>query len=189
MTVFEEAVVFALKAHAGTTRKAEKTPAVLHSLETAAVAGSMTDDPELLAAAVLHDTVEDTPTTLGDLREAFGARVAALVASETEGKRAELPPADSWQLRKAESLEVLKRGSIEVKILWLSDKLSNMRSFYRLWEKEGASLWRRFHQSDPARQAWYYRGIAEYTAELSGTAAWREYVRLVDLVFGGTEKK
>ncbi len=188
MTVLDEAILFAVKAHEGMKRKGSGSPYILHPLETAAIAGTMTDDPEILAAAALHDTVEDTPVSIGEIRAAFGERVAALVASETEDKRADLPPEDTWQIRKAESLEKLKRAGCDTKILWLSDKISNLRSFARLREKEGDAFWRHFHQSDPARQAWYYRSVAECTKELADTAAWREYKALTDRIFEGEKE-
>ncbi len=188
MDLFETALTFAVKAHAGTVRKGGAVPYVLHPLEVAVIAGTLTNDPEVLAAAVLHDTVEDTPTTLSEIENAFGGRVARLVSSETENKRRGVPPEESWQIRKEESLRELKNASDPgVKIIWLSDKLSNMRSFYRMYRREGAKLWERFHQSEPAKQAWYYRTVAEYTGELSGTDAWREYADLTEKVFEGVK--
>lgn len=142
----------------------------------------------MLAAAVLHDTVEDTPTTIEDIRSRFGERVASLVASETEDKRADMPPWESWLIRKTESLAVLRDAEdVGTKIMWLSDKISNMRSFLRLQREEGDALWRRFNQKDPVQQAWYYRAVAEKTKELSETEAWQEYAKLTEEVFKGVE--
>ena len=139
MDLFETALTFAVKAHAGAVRKGGAVPYVLHPLEVAVIAGTLTNDPEVLAAAVLHDTVEDTPATLSEIENAFGGRVARLVSSETENKRRGVPPEESWQIRKEESLRELKNASDPgTKIIWLSDKLSNMRSFYRMYRREGA---------------------------------------------------
>lgn len=188
MDLLDMAIAFATEAHAGMRRKRTDTPYILHPLEVAAIAGTMTSDREVLAAAVLHDTVEDTPTEPEEIRERFGERVAALVASETEDKRPGVPPEESWQIRKEESLERLKNAADPgVKILWLSDKLSNMRSFARLRRREGDAIWEHFNQKDPARQAWYYRSVAACTEELSDTDAWREYADLIKTVFEGVE--
>lgn len=85
---------------------------------------------------------------------------------------------------KTESLEVLKNTEdIAVKMLWMGDKLSNMRSFYRLYLEKGSDLWQGFHQKDPKVQAWYYRTVAEYLADLKGYAAYNEYVYLVNKIF------
>ncbi len=86
MGIFEKAVAFAFKAHEGQRRK-DGSIYVLHPLEVAVIVGSMTNDEEILAAAVLHDTVEDTSVTAQDILDNFGERVAELVAHETENKR------------------------------------------------------------------------------------------------------
>ena len=186
MSVLDKAILFAVNAHAGAIRKDGVTPYILHPMEAAVIASSVTKDPDVLAAALLHDTVEDTSTTIEEIEATFGARVAALVASETENKRPEMSPVESWQIRKEESLNVLKNADdIGVKVLWLSDKLSNMRSLYRMAQKEKGRMWTRFHQSDPARQARYYRAVAAYTSELSNTEAWIEYNWLTEKVFEG----
>ena len=119
------------------------------------------------------------------VEERFGKRVRELVQSETEDKRAELPPEDTWRIRKEESLEELKNtDDIDVLVLWLGDKLSNMRSIYRDWKVEGHAMWQRFNQKDVNQQAWYYRTIIKLTDRLSNTSAWLEYKALTEIVFG-----
>lgn len=184
MTLFEEAAEFAVKAHAGMMRKKEKLPYILHPMEVAAIAATMSDDEALLAAAVLHDTVEDTPTTAEDIEKNFGSRVAELVASETEDKHEGRPAAETWEVRKKESIAILDNtDDIEIKMLWLSDKLSNMRSFYRMWRREGDHMWEGFHQTDPEKQAWYYRTIRDAMSDLREYDAWQEFSGLVDKIF------
>lgn len=56
-------------------------------MEAAAIVAEMTDDEELIAAAVLHDVVEDTPATSEEVEAFFGSRVAHYVACETEDKK------------------------------------------------------------------------------------------------------
>lgn len=184
-SLFEDALRFAIDAHAGMVRKAGKTPYIIHPIEVATIAASMTDDQEVLAAAVLHDVVEDTPHTLDEITERFGLRVSMLVASETENKRDGLSRAASWRMRKEESLSVLEVADRDARIVWLSDKLANMRSFYRLYLARGSAFWGDFNQSDPAQQAWYYTSVARLCADLSDEVAWQEYDRLIRIVFAG----
>ena len=185
MELVSDAVAFAVKAHDGMRRKKSESPYILHPMEAAVIVGSMTDDQNLIAAAALHDVVEDAGVTLDEVEERFGKRVRELVQSETEDKRAELPPADTWRIRKEESLEELKNTKdIDVLILWLGDKLSNMRSIYRDWKVEGHAMWQRFNQKDVNQQAWYYRTIIKLTERLSNTSAWLEYKALTEIVFG-----
>ena len=186
MTKLEKAITFAIQAHHGMIRKKDKLPYILHPLEVVTILGGMTNDEDILSAAVLHDTVEDTDTTFEQIEELFGHRVKELVESETENKRKDLPPSETWYRRKKESLDFLKEtDDVAVKMLWLSDKLANMRSFYRLWRQQGNEMWKGFHQEDPKQQAWYYRTIADNVAELQDYAAWKEYRYLVDMIFEG----
>ncbi|MBR0131605.1 MAG: HD domain-containing protein [Lachnospiraceae bacterium] len=186
MTLFDKAIYFAVEKHSGMKRKNENTPYILHPLEVAAIAGTMNCDEEILAAAVLHDTVEDTNATIEEIKSLFGDRVALLVASETEDKRPQIPPDESWRIRKEESLAELKSASDPgVKIVWLGDKLSNMRSFYRAWKISGDAIWEDFNQKDKAEQAWYYRYACELLSELKDHQAWKELCLLVETIFSG----
>ncbi|MCQ2427938.1 MAG: HD domain-containing protein [Clostridia bacterium] len=185
MDLFDRALCFAVEKHSGQKRKPNDPPYILHPAEVAAIVGTMTNDQETLAAAVLHDTVEDAGVTLEEIEELFGKRVSLLVMTETENKREELPPAETWKLRKEETLIMLEHThDISVKMMWLGDKLSNMRSFCRMYREKGNALWESFNQKDPAMQAWYYRTVAKSLRELENFDAYREYVNLVNIVFG-----
>lgn len=185
MDVLDEAIIFATRAHSGQVRKLSETPYILHPLEVAAIIGTLTDSREVMAAGLLHDTVEDCGTDPAEIRRIFGARVAALVQSETEDKLSERPAGETWMERKQDSLLMLKHTKDkDVKILWLGDKLSNIRSFYREHAKNGDAMWQQLNQKDPDMHAWYYRTIAEYVPELSDTAAYKEYISLIDKLFG-----
>ena len=185
MELVSEAIMFAVKAHDGMRRKRSDAPYILHPMEAAVIVGTMTTDQNLIAAAALHDVVEDAGITIEEVEAKFGKRVRELVESETEDKRADIPPSDTWHIRKAESLEVLKNtDDIAVLIVWLGDKLANMRSIYRDFKVEGVGMWQSFNQKDVAEQAWYYRSIVKLTERLSDTSAWIEYKALTELVFG-----
>ena len=188
MELVSEAIAFAVKAHDGMRRKKGESPYILHPMEAAVIVGTMTDDQNLIAAAALHDVVEDAGITIEEIEERFGSRVRELVESETEDKRADLPPSSTWRIRKEESLDVLKNtDDIAVLMVWLGDKLANMRAIYRDFKVEGNAMWQRFNQSDVSEQAWYYRSIVELTKALSDTSAWMEYKTLTELVFGKGE--
>ena len=184
MELVSEAALFAIEAHDGMRRKSTDIPYILHPMEAAAIVGSLTSDQEVIAAAVLHDVVEDAGVTLEQVAARFGRRVAQLVASETENKREHLPAGATWRIRKQESIGMLQNtDDIAVKMLYLGDKLANMRSIHRDWVREGEVMWSRFHQKDPAQQGWYYRAIADATTVLCDTPAWQEYDWLIKTVF------
>lgn len=185
MELVSEAIAFAVRAHDGMRRKKSESPYILHPMEAAVIVGTITNDQNLIAAAALHDVVEDADISIEEIEEKFGKRVRELVASETEDKRADLPPEDTWRIRKEESLKVLRDAEdTDVLIVWLGDKLANMRSVYRDWKIEGDALWQRFNQKDVKQQEWYYSSIVKFTERLSHTSAWIEYKTLTDIVFG-----
>ena len=185
MELVSEAIIFATKAHDGMRRKRNNnSPYILHPMEASVIVSTMTDDQAVIAAAVLHDVVEDAGVKMETIEEKFGKRVRELVDSETEDKRADRPPMETWKIRKEESLLVLKKTEdIDVLRVWIADKLANMRSLYREWKIYGDDMWKNFNQTDPNEQAWYYCTIAELTSRLSETSAWIEYKALTDIVF------
>ena len=184
MELVSQALMFAVKAHDGMRRRRGDTPYIMHPLEAAVIVSSMSDDQNLIAAAILHDVVEDAGITIDEIEQHFGKRVRELVECETENKREELPPEETWRIRKEESLEVLRQSDDPaVKMVWLGDKLANIRTIYRDWKIEGETIWNRFHQADPAVQAWYYTTVAELTKSLAHTTAWQEYKTLTDIIF------
>ena len=181
---FDKALQFAIDAHRGQKRKWTTIPYILHPIEVCAIVATLSDDDEVLSAALLHDTVEDTDVTMEDIRANFSEKIAKLVESETENKRKDLPSDQTWKIRKQESLQrMAEMNDIDVKKLWLADKLSNIRSFYRMHAVKSDDMWLDFHQRDPKMQQWYYRKVAAYTAELADTAAYHEYCFLLDRLF------
>ena len=188
MELVSEAVVFAVRAHDGMRRKNSDAPYILHPMEAAVIVGTMTADQNVIAAAALHDVVEDAGVTIEEVEEKFGKRVRDLVASETEDKRADLPPAATWRIRKEETLAILRdTDDMDVLRVWLGDKLANMRAIHQNHKAEGDAMWQRFNQKDPREHAWYYGRIVELTERLSDTSAWLEYKALTELVFGKGE--
>ncbi len=185
---FNEAVLFAANAHAHQLRKITETPYIYHPMEVSSIISRISHNEDLMIAGLLHDTVEDCGVSLDTIEEKFGPRVAELVRSETEDKQPECPAAETWIERKELSLEWLRDTcDIDIKTLWLADKVSNMRSFCFEYKKSGENLWQLLNQKDPAKQEWYYRTIADYTAELKDTEVHKEYCRLLDELFGPGE--
>ena len=119
-----KALAFAAHKHRDQRRKdAEASPYINHPIALADVLvneGGVTDI-DVLCAALLHDTVEDTATTPQELLDAFGSRIARIVAEVTDDKR--LPKAD----RKRLQIEHAPSISREAKLVKLADKLVNLR--------------------------------------------------------------
>ena len=181
--LLDRAIVFAVKAHAGTERRGEGFPYIIHPMEAMEIVATMTVDQELLAAAALHDTVEDTEVTMEDLRVEFGDRIASLVAQESEEIPEGMSEEESWHDRKQAAIDRLAKAPHDAKIVALGDKLSNMRAIARDYAEMGDALWRRFHAKDPKDHEWHYRGLADSLRELQDTDAFQEFESLINKVF------
>jgi len=125
MVALARAYHFAAARHVHQRRKGEAAePYMNHLTEVAELVAVATrgSDPEVIIAAVLHDTVEDTGTTLDDLKVQFGERVAGLVAEVTDDKS--LPKQTRKDLQIAHAVHA-SRGA---QIIKLADKTSNLRA-------------------------------------------------------------
>ena len=118
------ALAFAANKHRDQRRKgAEASPYINHPITVArvlSVEGGIVD-PIVLCAAILHDIIEDTPTTAEELREVFGDEIAEVVLEVTDDKA--LPKAD----RKRLQIEHAPRLTERAKLVKLADKICNLR--------------------------------------------------------------
>ncbi|MBR3627023.1 MAG: bifunctional (p)ppGpp synthetase/guanosine-3',5'-bis(diphosphate) 3'-pyrophosphohydrolase [Bacteroidaceae bacterium] len=182
-SLLDRAICFAVQAHAGLERKGKGFPYIVHPMEAMAIVATMTSDQELLAAAALHDTVEDTDVTVAELQELFGERVALLVAHESDVPL-EGDASDTWHDRKTFAINLLKGAERDVKVVAMGDKLSNMRAIARDYAAIGDEIWNLFNVKDKAEHAWHYHGLADALSDLSDTPAYQEFYALVKSVFG-----
>lgn len=179
----DRALQFAVKAHSGVERRGKGFPYIVHPLESVAIVATVTPDQEMLAAAALHDVIEDTEYSYDDIKREFGERVAGLVSSESdlviEGKN----ESESWVERKQYAIERLKNLSRDGKIVSIGDKLSNARAMLRDYEEMGEKLWDKFHVNDPKLHKWHYEGLRDALSDLKGTFAFEEFDMIVNKLF------
>lgn len=179
-----QATRLAAQAHDGSYRKGSRMPYMLHLMETAQIVATMTEDEDILAAAILHDVLEDTNVSEVELREAVGGHVTDLVLAVSEDKRRDLPAEETWRIRKQESVDkLLTEQRLEVKMIVLGDKLSNMRSISRDYTIQGEALWEKFHNPNKAEHGWYYQAMTDALQDLNAYPVWHELANLVWEVF------
>lgn len=183
-TLLDRAIIFAVRAHAGTERRGKGFPYIVHPMEAVEIVATMTSDQELLAAAALHDTVEDTYVTIEQIRTEFGERVASFVAVESDEPHQRRDSVENWRARKQAAIDRIASASHDAKIVALGDKLSNMRAIARDYAQQGDALWDLFHAKDPKDHEWHYRGLADALSELCDTVAYKEFEELINQVFG-----
>ena len=183
MANIDRAITFAAMAHKGTYRKGIGQPYIFHPLEVLSLVSLMTLDDDILCAAVLHDTVEDTDVSLQDIKENFSETIAELVSYETEDKRGGIDKGSTWRKRKEETLSLMEKMPLGSKMICLGDKVSNLRSIHLQYLKEGEKTWESFNQKEPLQHYWYYNRIKEELKELKDHCVYKEYCFLIDVIF------
>ena len=177
-SLFDKAAQFAIEAHRGTERRGKGFPYIIHPMEAVSIVANITNDPEMLAAAILHDTVEDTDVTIEQIEELFGPRVARLVHMDTAKK------GDSWRARREIQIERFRQADRDSQIVALGDKLSNLRAIALDYKSMGDALWSRFHAPEGVKDIeWYYRSIADSLVNLADTAPYQEFLSLLEETF------
>jgi (p)ppGpp synthase/HD superfamily hydrolase len=128
--IIEKARRFATEAHRRIDHRRRYTdqPYEVHPGAVAALVASVTDDPHMIAAAWLHDTVEDTPTRLEDIAREFGPDVAALVEALTDVSQ---PGDGNRATRKAIDRRHLAAAPPRAKTVKLADLIDNMQDICR----------------------------------------------------------
>lgn len=177
--MINRAIAFATQAHEGQFRKGTTRPFILHPLEVGKIVSTMTDDSEIICAAILHDTIEDCKDVTEDtINKEFGMRVAKMVSQESEDK------SKTWMERKTHTIEHLRVAPIEIRMIGLADKLSNMRDIDRDYPECGEELWNRFRMKDKNVIGWYYKSIRDALEDtMKDTEAYKEYCELIDKNF------
>jgi (p)ppGpp synthase/HD superfamily hydrolase len=158
------ALAYAVEQHAGQKRDADGAPFVLHPIEVATMLADVGAPDHVVAAGVLHDTLEKTDTKAGDLRERFGARVTALVVALSED-----PTILGYAERKAALREQVSAADDEALMVFAADKVSKAREL-RLAFATAARPPSFRRGSKPQRKLAHYRHCAELLDErLSGS--------------------
>ncbi len=181
--LLDRAIIFAVKAHAGTERRGKGFPYIVHPMEAVEIVATITPDQELLAAAALHDVIEDTDISADEIREEFGDRIANLVVAESDVFPEGLSEEESWRARKQAAIDRLAAAPRDAKIVALGDKLSNMRAIARDYAVKGDELWKIFHAPHPSDHEWHYRGLANSLRDLRDTFAFKEFESLINQIW------
>ncbi len=174
---------YASYAHRHQKRKGSGIPYLSHLISAYEIACGLTKDEDLLIAVLLHDTLEDTEVTKEQLEQRFGKRVADMVDGDSEDKRRDRPASETWKERKLENIAHVQNGTIEIKIIALSDKLSNLRSIYYDVMDIGDATWSKFNQKDKEQHRWYYSQFLKAFGELKDTAQYKEYSGLIQKIW------
>jgi len=125
--LLNRAYVYAMKAH-GEQRRASGDPYFSHPIEVAAILTELKLDDATIAAALLHDTIEDTAATRGEIDQMFGPDIGALVDGLTKLKKLDLVTKEAKQAENLRKLLLAIASDVRVLLVKLADRLHNMRT-------------------------------------------------------------
>lgn len=175
--MINKALLYAYNCHLGQIRKGTSFPYIIHPLEAMIIASRMTTDDDIICAALLHDVMEDCDVTSIELSNLFNVRIAELVLCVTDKN---IYP---WKKRKEVLLETVNNSSNDVKIVFLADKLSNLRSIHHDILETGDCVWKKFPNRNINDLAWYYKEVTNVLNSLSKYDEFSELKHLVELIF------
>ena len=149
MDKLDSAVEMSVTAHRGQKRKGTAIPYITHPVAVGLSLARLGCHPDLIIAGLLHDAVEDTPLTLSEIEECFGARVAAIVRGCSEDKR------KPWRERKGQMVTFLRTAPLDTITVTLADKVHNLNTMVRDHAAGDDGFWNRFNRGWED-QRWYY---------------------------------
>ncbi|NHM30859.1 HD domain-containing protein [Neobacillus terrae] len=177
MELIVKALQVASKAHRNQNRKGTDIPYISHPAAVGMILLKAGYGEAVVAAGILHDTIEDTNLELQDIKEEFGAEIAEIVAGCSEPNK-EL----SWEVRKEHTIDFLKTASEEIRAVACADKLHNIRSIIKDYAAEGDAVWKRFNRGRE-QQEWYYRNLVESLGYTSNFELLKEFQLEVQHLF------
>jgi guanosine-3',5'-bis(diphosphate) 3'-pyrophosphohydrolase len=140
--VVRDAYELLVEKHAGQRQKVNGHPYVEHPILVASDVGQAGFEPELVAAALLHDIVEDSDVSVGDVRARFGDKVGDLVEAMTD----EAVDVEPYERRKDLHRERVLEAGPEAAAIFAADKLNNVRALRSAYAEEGEEVAKRFKQ-------------------------------------------
>ena len=140
MNLVLKATQFAALKHCDQRRKDGKTPYIIHPISVAMILSEIgsIEDPEILSAALLHDTLEDTGEALEGIKEQFGQEVATIVDGVTKLDRIKFDTKEAQQAASMRKMLVAVAKDLRVLLIKLGDRLHNMRTIASLpkWKQQ-----------------------------------------------------
>ena len=181
MELIEKALQVACQAHEGQYRKLTKIPYISHPIAVGMILMKAGYGEEVVAAGLLHDTVEDTKLTLEEIKLMFGQKIAFIVESCSEPDKS-LP----WEVRKKHTIQFLKTVSEEIRVVACADKLHNVHSICNDYEQNGEKVWSKFNRGKE-QQEWYYRSVFASLGHLSEFKLLEDLRDAIERLFGKPE--
>lgn len=147
-SLIERAMRIAVRAHLGQTRKEGDLPYISHPAMVALILTRHGFSDEVIAAGLVHDTVEDTDVTSEDLRRELGDEVAGMVAAVTYDDSL------SWEEKRKKYIETVRNSPEGAKAVSTADKIHNAQSLIIAHGEQGSGLWKIFN-AGKEKKLWF----------------------------------
>jgi len=177
LDVIDRAIEVAAKAHRNHFRKNPEIPFIAHPVSVGLILMREGYPDYLVAAAILHDTVEDTEMTIEEVRDEFGDQIGDVVAGVSVPDEVE-----PWEESKKHTHDLIRNASADVRLVENADKLHNLMNLARDLEVDGEEVWTRFARGKE-KIAWHYRECASILLERADDERQKKLAgQLMDLV-------
>ncbi len=184
MQIIIEALEYATEHHKSMFRKETKIPYMSHLLNVCKLLAERDCEEPVLAAALLHDIVEDTGVTIKEVETKFGKEIASLVAAATEPyklDKLEFNETETWRERKEHTIQFIKeKASLNQALIILADKTDNISSIASDYKRIGPKIWERFNAKEPEQRWYFYSLLAAFTSARHNSKAYDELVEVFE---------
>jgi len=179
MNIVEKAARIAVTAHKEQVRKSDGSPYIVHPFMCAMLLSKHAFPDEVVAAALVHDVLEDTTVSNDELRAALGDTVADIVEAVSEDSRVDWRTIENgWEKRKEAYIETVRNASEGAKAVSVADKIHNLQSLLRAHEEQGPAVWKKFNRGKEAK-LWFEKGVLTMLQETWQHPLVDEYAVLV----------
>jgi len=161
-----------LKAHGQQVRKTDGSPYIIHPMMVAKKLARLNFPDEVIAAAMVHDVLEDTDITEQQLRQELGDKVVDIILPLSEDKKLE------WEERKQKYITAVKNAGPETKAVSIADKIHNLESILATHKEIGSAIWKKFNRGKEQKM-WFEREMLKSFKESWGHPMIAEYEKLL----------
>lgn len=169
------ALNLARKYHYGQMRKGDDKQYIIHILEISRLLfghGGSGVDPEIIAASICHDLLEDTDCTEVEIEQLCGAEVVRTVKAVTNDSSLE------WEAKKSKYIETAREGGEKAMIVCLADKIVNLKALLKIYKQEGEKVWTRFNRGKD-KKLWFEKAVLHMLKENLGHSLIKRYEDLI----------
>jgi (p)ppGpp synthase/HD superfamily hydrolase len=180
--IIDKAITIASIAHLEQKRKADGTPYVAHPMRVAMTLAKHGFSEETIAAACVHDVLEDTDYSSEQLQSELGIKVVKIVQAVTNDDTLK------WEDKKLRYIQTTKDGPEEAKAVACADKIDNMRSFIEAYQAQGNNVWKKFNRGRDG-MLWYWSELLKMLKSDWKHPLLAEYESVLKEVDGLTQAK